>query len=693
MTIALSQAGLDYVLLDLVLLFAVCITVVVIFHRLKVPPIAGFLIAGALVGPHAFGLIKQEKLVEQLAEIGVVVLLFTVGMELSLRDLFKMRRYLLLGGGIQIGVTIAFGALAAWIGGMPWGTAIFLGFILSLSSTAAIAKILQDRGQLSSPHGRLAMSICVSQDLAVIPMLLVIPILAVGMNNAAASAEMGVGGALWQMTRSFLLTLLTMVGAWFLVPKILDLVSRTRSREVFILTIFTLCLAAASVTSMLGVSLALGAFLVGLVLAESGYHHQAAAEVEPFRDALSSLFFVSIGMLFDYRVILEQPLMVFLALAAVIIGKAVVVWIAALSLSLPNWVGIRTGLLMAQVGEFSFIVIQVARSHELNLGPIEKVFMVVAVMSIALTPLLLAVGRRWTRSAVGGDVAKDKEGKDRRRDHVVIVGFGPGGQAVAKALRSQDIDFVAIEMNAETVKKYKKRNYPIFVGDSSREAVLHAAGLRNARLLVLAINDPGATRKTAHLARRIAPEVRIVARTTFIGEVESLQRMGVHEIVPQELETSIEVMVRVLRHYLVPEGEVVREVRGVRNSASLPDHAVRPKENDSHRIADFLPGVRVEVFRVENGSEIAGFSLQDSDLRHLSGCTVVAVKRGPDTDISIRPDTVLDVGDIAVLLGPKHRIEEASYLFQAPDRDKPDKAGIDGVPGLHVADKSEVVGR
>ena len=329
MMLAAQGHGLDHVLLDLALLFALCVAVVVVFHRLRVPTVAGFLIAGALLGPHSFKLVSQQELVEQLAEIGVVVLLFTVGMELSLSSLLKMKRSLFLGGGLQILLTIVLGAAFALLGGLPLGTAIFLGFLLALSSTAAISKLLQERGELGSPSGRLAMSICVAQDLAVVPMILLLPLL-------AGSKDLGFGGTLLSIGWAFLLVALTTVGLWFIVPRVLDLVSRTRSREVFVLTVFTLCLTAALVTSHLGLSLALGAFLVGLVLGESGYHHQATSEVEPFRDALSSLFFVSIGMLFDYRVILEAPLLVTLALIVVIFGKALLVLLVSKMLGLPR---------------------------------------------------------------------------------------------------------------------------------------------------------------------------------------------------------------------------------------------------------------------------------------------------------------------------------------------------------------------
>ena len=663
MTVALAQHGLDEILSDLALLFAVCVAIVVLFHRLKLPPIAGFLIAGALMGPNALGLVSQPELVEHLAEIGLVLLLFTVGMELSVQELFQLRRPMLVGGGIQVSLTILLGTAAAMFGGLAWGTAILLGFILTLSSTATVAKILQDRSELGTASGRLAMGICVAQDLAVVPMILVLPLL-------ATSADQSAGDVLATIGTSIVYLVVTVAAAWLVIPRVLDLVSKTRSREVFVLSIFTLCLAAASVTAAIGLSLALGAFFAGLIIASSGYRHQAASEVEPFRDALSSLFFVSIGMMFDYRLIQADPTTITIALVAVVLGKAGVVMLAARVLSLPTSVGIRTGLLVAQVGEFSFVVLQVARGNAFELGQIESAFLVVAVLSIAFTPLLMA-GGRWLTRKIESDSKRETSGSSGgQRDHVVIVGFGPGGQAVATALKSQDIPFVVIEMNAATVRDFQARGYPIILGDSSREVILRTAGVTRARVLVLAVSDSGSTRQTADLARRLAPDIRIVARTNYIGEAPDLERLGVQEIVPQELETSIEVMVRVLRHFLVPDSEVGRQVRDVRRGVNLPDRALRPHD-DSARLTEFIPGLRMEIFRVEAGSAVAGLALRDSNLRRLSACTLVALRREGETDIGIRPETVLRAADIAVLLGPSDRISEAAAFFTAEPSPQP----------------------
>ena len=684
--ISLAEHSLDQVLLGLAMLFALCVAVVVVFHRFKVPAMAGFLVAGALMGPHAFGLIDQVDLVKQLAEVGVVVLLFTVGMELSVPDLWRMRRAILVGGGLQVLLTIALGAVAAVLGGWSMGPSLFLGFLLALSSTAAVTKLLQQRGELGSPPGRLGLSVCVAQDLALVPMILCLPLLAGDIKGRWLETLGDVGEAL-----SYLMLMLGV--AWFLVPRLLDLVSRTRSREVFILTVFTLCLGAALTTSFLGLSLALGAFLVGVILAASGYHHQAVSEVEPFRDTLSSLFFVSIGMLFDYRVILAEPWLVMGALAAVVLGKALMIWIVSRVLRLPSWVGLRTALLLAQVGEFSFVLVQLGRSQRggsFMTQEHENIFLAVAVMSIAITPFLYALGRRLTHSrtplaGTGESGEAPHPATKGLMDHTIIVGFGPVGQAVTRALRNLDVPYRVIEMNAATVKTYQEKGVDIFMGDATREAALHAARVRSAKMIVLTVPDPKATRRTVDLVKRLAPHVHVVARTTFLSEVPVLRRMGVHDIVPEELETAAEMMARALRHYLIPDDEMGVQVRAVRERSFGIFKTARPEKTESARIGEYVPGLAMEIFRVQKGSNVVGKSLLDSNLRKASGCTVVAVKRGDETNIAVRPDTVLEAEDIMVVLGPEGRMNDVALWCASPDRvvDGDDEETIEDLDAQH----------
>ncbi len=620
------------------------------------PPIVGFLAAGALVGPNSFGLVAHVELVENLAEVGVVVLLFTVGMELSLPKLLRMRSAVFVTGGIQVLATTGLGTVVALASGAPLGQAVFLGFLLTLSSTAAVTKLLSDRGEFASPAGRVGLSVCVAQDLAVVPMILVIPLLG-GVDQDPSEAVMGV-------LRAFGILALIAVAAMVLIPPILGAVARSRSRELFVLTVITLCLAVSVSTAYLGLSLALGAFLAGLVVAGSDYHHQAVSEIEPFRDALSSLFFVSIGMLFDVQVILDHPVMVALALGAVVIGKVFVTFFAVKALRLPTWVALRSGLMIAQVGEFSFVLAQVAGEGLLP-PDLQKIFLVVAVLSIAMTPLLFA-GGKWLARRSQATAKERSHDQGGIRDHVIIVGFGPVGQHLASSLKSLGIPYRIVEMNANTVKAYKAKGEPIFLGDATRTVVLQAAGVIRARLLVIAVADPGATSRAAVLARHLVPNLHIIARAVFLSDVPTLQSIKVSEIVPQELETSVEIAARALRKYLIPSDEIGRQVRRIRKEAFGIDKVSPKPDVTSANVSDFVPGLGVQIFRVEAHSDIAGKTLAKSKLRARTGMSLIAVKRNDTTKLDLGPDTVLEVDDIVVALGPNDRVGDVALLFAGP---------------------------
>lgn len=649
--------SLETILFELALLFALCVAAGVVFQRLRMPPIVGFLAIGALLGPHAIGLVQNEQTVDKLAEVGVVVLLFAVGMELPLGQLARLRRTILLGGGVQIAGTVVAAALACWLWGMQWNQAVFLGFLLSLSSTAAVTKILVDHGEFSAPHGRLSIGIAIAQDLAVVPMILLIPML-------VGSGEQG-GGVVTTLENLAILVAV-LAAAHFLVPRILDRVSRTRSRELFVLTLATLCLSMAVITAHLGMSMALGAFLAGILLADSDFHGQAAAEVEPFRDALASLFFVSIGMLFDPRTIVEAPGLVLIALLAVVGGKAVVVALAARVLGQPGWVQLRAGLLMAQVGEFSFVLVQVAGSTAALHARSEKVFLVVAVLSIASTPLLHAFGRWLVVRARGREGPAHRTGDDRLSDHAIVVGYGPTGRTVLQAMRALHLPVVASELNANTVRAERARGVPVVLGDAARASVLKSLGIERARVLVVAINDIEASRRITQLARHLAPNVHILARAIYIGEVPGLRRAGAHEVVPQELEASVEILVRVLRRFLVADDEIGRQVDAVRASAGGIDKAASVPRLEAAQLTEFIPGLQVGIYRVEERSAVTRKTLAQIGVRRATGCTVVAVRRGTQTLPVVVPETQLEAGDVVVVLGPGDRQGDVAAMFHAP---------------------------
>ncbi|MGC6487767.1 MAG: cation:proton antiporter, partial [Planctomycetota bacterium] len=381
---------LERFLLELALLFALCVLVAVTFHRLRLPPLVGFLVAGVVVGPNAVGLVHHEEVVRELAEVGIVVLLFAVGLEVPLQQLGRLRRAILVGGGAQLVGTVVLATTACVLLGLDLPQALFLAFLLTLSSTAAATKMLVDHGELGAPHGRTVLGVAIAQDLAVVPMILLVPLLGAGRGDGASVAPVlgGLG----------LLVALVVAGK-LLVKPLVRVVCATRSRELFVLFLATWCLGFAAVTALLGMSLALGAFLAGILLADSDHHSQAAAEVEPFRDAFASLFFVSIGMLFDWQTVASAPWTVAGVVVAVILGKALVVFGAAWLLGQPVWVRLRAALTLAQVGEFSFVLVQLGEDNQLLAGSVEAVFVVAAVVSIAATPLLYALGARLARGA------------------------------------------------------------------------------------------------------------------------------------------------------------------------------------------------------------------------------------------------------------------------------------------------------
>ncbi len=649
---------LDKALLELAVLFALCVGVAVTFHRLRLPPIVGFLFAGVIVGPNGIGLVQHEAMVRELAQVGIVVLLFAVGLEVPLRQVSRLRRTILLVGGVQVVGTTLAGAAACWLAGLSWQQSIFFGFLLSQSSTAAVTKLLVDRGDFSTPHGRQVLGINIAQDLAVVPMILLIPLLA---GSDAAASGKSLGGALLD----FGVLCVVLVAVRFALGPIVELVCRTRSRELFVLLLATLCLGMAVVTSYLGLSLALGAFLAGVLLADSERHGQAAAEIEPFRDAFASLFFVSMGLLFDWRVVVEAPVAVTLALLAVVIGKAAIVMLAIWGLGHPFWVRLRAAFALAQVGEFSFVLAQLGRQVDLLSADAERIFVVVAVASIASTPLLYSFGAALARRARGHGEHEKRSGAAPLEEHAIVVGYGPTGRTVVQALTAMGIPVIASEMNGATVRAEKQKGMPVVLGDATRVAVLKALGIERAHLLVLAVNDVAATTRIAQLARQLAPNVHIVARAIYNAEVDELRRAGAHEVVPQELEASVEMLVRVLRRFLVADDDIGRRVREIRRLHD-GDRVAEVAPGEFARIADFVPGINFAIWRVAAGSPAAGSSLAQAAVRRRTGCSVVALRRDGRNLSQIVPETMLEPGDTVVVLGPEERLPEVAALFRPP---------------------------
>lgn len=650
---------------DMVTLIGLALVTVVLFRRLKLPSIIGFLAAGTLAGPHAFGLIKDTHQVEQMAEIGVVLLLFTIGIEFSLKELMRIRKLVFLGGGAQLLLTIGAVAVAGKLFGLTFSQAVFAGFLVSLSSTAILMKLLMDAGEMDTPHGKTALGILIFQDLCVVPLMLFTPFLA------------GQGDG-WSGIAITTLKALAVVGAAhfsarFAIPWIFSQVVKTRSRELFLLSIIFVGFGTAWLTAMTGLSMALGAFIAGLAISESEYSHQALGDIIPFRDAFMSLFFISVGMLLDLSIFLQHPLLLMGIILMVLLIKTLVATGSVMLLGVPARIAAVAGISLAQVGEFSFILAQAGVKSGLMPQLAYQIFLAASVATMTLTPFMLNsspwladrllrfLPRRLVR---GAGALMDREKKARLTDHVIIIGYGLNGRNLSNVLKSQKIPHIIAEANPFTVRSQKKKGVHIIFGDASKQEVLEHMHVQQARLMVIAISDASASRRVAAVARTINPRLHIIVRTRYVAEMEPLYQLGVNEVVPEEFETSIEIFARVLRKYLVPEDEIDSYVASIRGDSYEMFRGMSRRHSHAVGITGFLSGAEVGAFTVKNGAEVEGTSLRDGVLKSRSGATVLAIKRGEEVAPNPDPLWQLHDGDIALLLGTPDQLRHAGKLFE-----------------------------
>ena len=660
----------DYgVLANLLVIFTASIAVVFVFHQFKLPSIAGFLVAGALIGPNGLNLISDIGTVQVLAEIGIVLLLFTIGIEFSLVQVASMRRLMFLAAPIQVGVVLLIAWLGAMLFGLSWQQGVFWGFLFSLSSTAIVLKTLAERGESDSIHGRATIGILVFQDLAVVPMMLLTPIL-------AGSSDEGGLGILLALGKSVLVGVLVIAAAWYLIPKVLGHIVRSRSRELFLLTIIVSCLGIAWLTSLGGLSLALGAFIAGLVISESEYSHQAMAEVLPFRDSFNSLFFVSIGILLDWRVLFDHPLPVAGLLATILLVKFVAGAGAALTAAIPPREAVMVGIALAQVGEFSFLLAQQGQENGFFRGDPYQVFLAVSVLSMIVTPFFMKWSphlarrveawqrlRHWLPGRTTAHVLQTEGKQIRMRGHVIIAGYGLNGRNLARVLGDTNIPYLALDLDGDIVAREAKHGVPIYYGDATNPNVLRHMKIEDAKVLVVAMSDPFITRRAVQIAKGLNPKLHVVVRTRYLRELDELHQLGADDVVPEEFETSIEIFALVLRTYNLPQDVVFQKVEQVRREGYALLRRSEPMELSHHLRDGTLNDAEVETCRIDDDSPVREKTLEEIALPSRTGVSVIAWTRAGVTQTSPSEKTQLMAGDIVVLLGSRAQIQQAMELL------------------------------
>ena len=653
-------------LYDILVIFGLSVIILFICHKLKVPVIVGFLLTGILAGPYGLGLVKAIDEVEVLAEVGVVLLLFTIGMEFSLEKLLKIKKSVLLGGSLQVLITLIVSFFIVRQFGQVIGRSIFIGFLISLSSTAIVMKLVQQRAEVDSPHGQTTLGILIFQDIIIVPMILITPML-------AGTSSITIQLLLLMLGKGIGIILVVIISAKWIVPKVLYHITRTRSQELFLLSVIVICLSITWITSSIGLSLALGAFLAGLIISESEYSHQAIGNMLPFRDVFTSFFFISIGMLLDIGFFLLHPGTIILIALTVVILKSLIATFASIFLGIPLRASILVGLALGQVGEFSFILAETGIEHKLLGGDFYQLFLAFSVLTMAATPFVINLAPRfadivlkvpWPRMLKTGFFPVPEIKLKSQRDHLVVIGYGVNGRNVASAARMVNIPYTIIEMNPVTVRSELARGETIYYGDASQEAVLQHVNIKHAKVAVVAINDPPATRRITETIRRLNPKVHLIVRTRYLEEMKLLHELGADDVIPEEFETSVEIFTRFLKKYLVPKDEIEKLIAKVRAEGYEMFRSPFQEQAVLNALNIRIPTFEISSLRVGVNSPSIGKSLAQIELRKKYGVTVMAIRRNAEILSNPHGDAVLCANDELFVVGTPDRIIDIADLIQ-----------------------------
>jgi CPA2 family monovalent cation:H+ antiporter-2 len=657
-------------MLALVGIALISIIFLYVSQAFRIPSIVSFLLIGMLAGPYGFALISDESSIAMFGEIGIMLLLFTIGLEFSFDKLLKSWRIVIIGGLTQLCTTIVAITFVAYSLHVPFTGAVVFGFIISLSSTAIVMKILQERREVDTLQGRTLLGILIFQDLAIIPMILITPIFMGSGGPDMNALPLGIARV------AFILLVVIVLSRW-VIPGLLYRVARQKSRELFFITIAGICIIVAWLTNQAGLSFTLGAFVAGLIIGESDYNIDALSHIIPFRDVFASIFFLSIGMLLNTDSILGDPafIMLILLIVSLIIGiKIMTGAFASAVLGMPARVSIITGFALCQVGEFSFVLAKTGLDSGFIPDQVYQVFLASAIVTMALTPFFMNTAPRVVDlfyRVMPGRALHDRQAgpadldtKKEFSDHIIIAGYGITGKSVARAAEITGIPYAVIELNPDIIRRERSTRRPFFIfGDAVQEEVLDHARIRNARALVVVVSEPEAIPRIVHKARQMAPSIYIIARTQHIRHAQYLLDLGADEVVSEEYEAAKEIFTRALRKYHLPEPEIGKIVKKLQNWGYTK--FIRNGDNGQaiSGMDTVLLSLRIHMLNVEPGSFAEGKTIEDLDLKNRYGITDFGLRRNNETTTLPDKAVRLKNGDGLLIFSTDQTADELARLF------------------------------
>ncbi len=639
---------------DVLILLLAAVLLVAIFRRLGQPVILAYLLAGVVLGPHGAAVITGQAIMQTIAELGIVFLMFSLGLEFSLPRLIAMRRLVIGVGGLQVLLTSLLFFTIAWWWGLSLAQALVVSGTLALSSTAVVIKQLGDQKQLHTRRAQLGVSVLLFQDLAVVPLLVMIPILArPEIQGSALLAEIA-----WATLKGlFALLSLLAVGKWLL-PLLFHEVARARSDELFVLSTLLVALLAASLTQWMGLSMALGAFLAGMMLGESHYRHQLEVDIRPFRDVLMGLFFITIGMTMDWQRVALDWWLVALSVPALILFKSLLVLLAGRLMGERKRDAMAAGIMLSQVGEFGFVLLALANHHGLLDHLLVSLLIGIGVTSIAMTPWLVQQAHQLARSLTDpalltrSEVAQSGLSKSQ---HVIIAGFGRAGQTCARFLKQEEIPFLALDLDPERVSEAKSAGEQVAFGDASRRDILLAAGLLRARLVIITFDDPKRVEAMLALIRELAGEVKVLVRTRDDSFLEAFKRAGAFEVIPESQEGALMLVSHLLLNCDIPIGRVIRRMEHERSNQYRFLHGFYWGDQSAGNLETDQLLERLHPVLLHEQAWAVGRSVQALG---VDAVRIREVQRGTQR-LEPRPELVLATGDKLVLFGNAVAVEQA----------------------------------